>query len=49
MKGLISTSKGDMTVEFYEKDAPITEENYSDDGESYCRKDICFHNDDDFK
>jgi hypothetical protein len=26
-----------------------TEENYSDDGESYCRKDICFHNDDDFK
>ncbi len=28
MKGLISTSKGDMTVEFYDKDAPNTVANF---------------------
>jgi peptidyl-prolyl cis-trans isomerase B (cyclophilin B) len=28
MKGIISTDKGDMTVEFYEKDAPKTVNNF---------------------
>lgn len=30
MKGIIKTSKGDMTVEFYEKDAPGTVKNFVD-------------------
>lgn len=30
MKGIIKTSKGDMTVEFYEKDAPLTVKNFVD-------------------
>ena len=28
MKGIIHTSKGDMTIEFYEKDAPLTVANF---------------------
>ena len=29
MKAIIKTDKGDMTVEFYEKDAPKTVENFT--------------------
>ncbi len=28
MKGIIHTAKGDMTIEFYEKDAPLTVANF---------------------
>lgn len=30
MKGIIKTSKGDMVVEFYEQDAPVTVKNFVD-------------------
>jgi peptidyl-prolyl cis-trans isomerase B (cyclophilin B) len=30
MRGIIKTSKGDMTVEFYGKDAPLTVKNFTD-------------------